>query len=189
VEYEFTVVMDVSENHTARASKDRTSLLDGWSDRIGPQTGRMLRDWLNSGTEPVRAVAASMAPSPVMHADWPDDGVPDLDDLDVPSAESMPAGDLRDAINDAVPLRPQKPTVSMWLDQFATTLGRCASRYEVEAACLSDEVLKASRTLKGKARERLRELMDAALARGNAATGATCCGTDMHGIDIDDARP
>jgi hypothetical protein len=140
VEYEFTVVMDVSENHTARASKDRTSLLDGWSDRIGPQTGRMLRDWLNSGSEPVRAVAASMAPSPVMHADWPDDGIPDLDDLDVPSAEppaeSTPAGDLRDGINDAVPMRRQKPTVGMWLDQLASRLEACSSREEVEAAVM-----------------------------------------------------
>jgi hypothetical protein len=61
VEYEFTLVMDIAENHTARASKDRTSLFDGWSDRIGPQTGRMLRDWLDSGTEPARAVAAHSA--------------------------------------------------------------------------------------------------------------------------------
>ena len=64
VKYEFTLVMDVTENHYARASKDRTSLFDGWSDRIGPQTGRMLRDWLDSGSEPARAMPVSMTPAP-----------------------------------------------------------------------------------------------------------------------------
>ena len=74
VEYEFTVVMDIAENHTARASKDRTTLFDGWCDRISAATGRTLRQWLDSGTEPpVRAVAASMAPAPVVRGDeWPD---------------------------------------------------------------------------------------------------------------------
>jgi hypothetical protein len=57
MEYEFTVVMDVAENHTARASKDRTSLFDGWCDRIGPQTGRMLRDWLEAGARDPRGLA------------------------------------------------------------------------------------------------------------------------------------
>jgi hypothetical protein len=91
-----------------------------------------------------------------------DDGIPALDDV---SAESTPAGDVRDAINDAVPLRPQKPTVGMWLDQFASRLEACSSREEVEAAVMADEVCRAARTLRGAARERLRELMNAALTR------------------------
>jgi hypothetical protein len=91
-----------------------------------------------------------------------DDGIPALDD---PPPESTPTSDLREAINDAVPLRQQKPTVAAWLDQFAETLNRCATREQTEALLLSDESLKASRTLRGAARARLRELMDAALAR------------------------
>jgi hypothetical protein len=154
VEYEFTLVMDVAENHYARASKDRTSLFDGWSDRIGPQTGRMLRDWLDSGSEPARAMPVSMAPAPVIRADWPDDSIPDLDDFDAPAPESAPA-DRRTA----------KPTIAEWLDQLASRLERCAGREEVEQALLSEEVCRAGRTLKGAARERLRELMDAALAQ------------------------
>jgi AAA domain len=84
VSYEFTTVLDVAENHTAQASKDRTSLFDGWCDRISPETGRMLRQWLDSGTEPVRAMPASMAPTPMVRGDvrpeLAGDGIPALDD-------------------------------------------------------------------------------------------------------------
>ncbi|HET8636405.1 MAG TPA: ATP-binding protein [Acidobacteriaceae bacterium] len=52
VEYEFTVVMDVADNHYARASKDRTEIFDGWSDKISEETGRRLKEWLESGVEP-----------------------------------------------------------------------------------------------------------------------------------------
>ena len=51
MEYEFTCVFDVAENHYARASKDRTNMFDGWSDRISEETGRKLRNWLDSGEE------------------------------------------------------------------------------------------------------------------------------------------
>jgi hypothetical protein len=88
---------------------------------------------------------------------------------DVPLSDAPPeptqTSDLRDAINDAVPLHSQKPTVAAWLDQFAETLDRCTTREQTEALLLSDESLKASRTLRGAVRARLRELMDAALAR------------------------
>jgi AAA domain len=166
VEYEFTLVMDVAENHYARASKDRTSLFDGWSDRIGPQTGRMLREWLDSGSEPARAMPASVVPAPVMRGDWlDDDSFPALDELpeQTLSAESVPTGDLRDAINAAIPLRQPKPTVAQWLDTFAAKLEACSNRAEVEAIVLSEEGCRAGRTLKGTARERLQELIDNAL--------------------------
>jgi len=58
VEYEFSLVLDIAENHYARASKDRTSLFDGWSDRIGAETGRMLKAWLDSGAQPAPAQPA-----------------------------------------------------------------------------------------------------------------------------------
>ena len=150
MEYEFTVVMDVAENHTARASKDRTSLFDGWCDRIGPQTGRMLRDWLDSGTDvPARTAPASIAPAPVIHADWPDDaGIPEIDDFD---AEPPP--------------RQPKMTIAAWLEQFAETLDRAATREQTEALLLSDDSLKAARTLRGAALARFRDLRTAALAK------------------------
>jgi hypothetical protein len=164
MEYEFTVVMDVAENHTARASKDRTSLFDGWCDRIGPQTGRMLRDWLDSGAELPRAMPASVMPAPVIRADWSDDaGIPSLEDEPPPVESTLTA---RPAINKAVPLHPQKPsTVAQWLDTFEARLAFCDNREEVEALLLSEEPLKAANCLRGAALARLRELRTAALAR------------------------
>ena len=110
-----------------------------------------------------------MAPAPVIRGDeWPDDAIPDLDDFDAPPpiVESPPTS-MREAINAAVPMRPQKPTIAAWLDQLAATLERYTSREEIEALLLSDEVCRAGRTLKGAARDRLRELMDTALARAD----------------------
>jgi hypothetical protein len=64
VEYEFTVVMDIDIDHKAAASKDRTTLFDGWRDTITEGTGRQLLQWLESGADapaPVSAPAASPA--------------------------------------------------------------------------------------------------------------------------------
>lgn len=51
MEYEFTVFLDIDDNHTAVATKDRTSLLDGKTFKITPAIGRELMDWLESGTD------------------------------------------------------------------------------------------------------------------------------------------
>ncbi len=51
MEYEFTIVMDVDANHKASASKDRTTLFNGWYDTISEDTGRKLRDWLEAGVD------------------------------------------------------------------------------------------------------------------------------------------
>ena len=175
VSYEFTLVMDISENHYAVASKDRTSLFDGWSDRIGPQTGRMLRQWLDSGadivpppvTQPARVVVTQAAPvvsAPrKMGAEYFDDDIPPLDDDPFPVSGAAPST-ARAAINKAVPLHQHKPKIASWLDSFAADLALCTDRDEVEATVLRDDVCKASRTLTGEARARLQALIDAALA-------------------------
>jgi hypothetical protein len=50
LEYEFTVVMDLSvEGHVATATKDRTSLFDGQHFVPVPATGETLREWLETG--------------------------------------------------------------------------------------------------------------------------------------------
>jgi len=50
LEYEFTVVLDLAiDGHVASVSKDRTGLLDGQFFTPTPDTGRVLRDWLESG--------------------------------------------------------------------------------------------------------------------------------------------
>lgn len=51
MEYEFTVMMDVSITHIATASKDRTSLFDGQHFKLGVDTGKQLHEWLETGTE------------------------------------------------------------------------------------------------------------------------------------------
>ncbi len=50
MEYEFTLVLDVSvSNHIASSSKDRTQLWDGRNDKITVAHGTELREWLESG--------------------------------------------------------------------------------------------------------------------------------------------
>jgi hypothetical protein len=54
IEYEFTTVLDlVHDGHAANATKDRTGLFAGKFDRLTPETGQMLLDWLNSGADPL----------------------------------------------------------------------------------------------------------------------------------------
>lgn len=51
IEYEFTLCMDVDADHYAKASKDRTTIFEGWRDQITEETGRRLKEWLDSGAE------------------------------------------------------------------------------------------------------------------------------------------
>jgi hypothetical protein len=52
MEYEFTVFLDVAQDHTAFASKDRTGLFGREHQRISEDTGVTLLQWLDTGTEP-----------------------------------------------------------------------------------------------------------------------------------------
>lgn len=62
MEYEFTVVMDLSvDSHIATTAKDRTSLFDGQHFTPSPETGAKLREWLDSGVDPVEASRALLA--------------------------------------------------------------------------------------------------------------------------------
>lgn len=58
MDYEFSVVFDLSASHTAQASKDRTSLFDGRVFQLGKDTGAALREWLEHGKEPEIGVEA-----------------------------------------------------------------------------------------------------------------------------------
>lgn len=62
MEYEFTVALDIDANHKAQASKDRTTLFEGWYDTISEATGRKLLDWLDRGDETPAKPAAPPAP-------------------------------------------------------------------------------------------------------------------------------
>ena len=47
VEYEFTLVFELSQDHVATATKDRTSLFDGIHDVITEDTGQLIQQWLS----------------------------------------------------------------------------------------------------------------------------------------------
>ncbi|MBR1486164.1 MAG: AAA family ATPase, partial [Synergistaceae bacterium] len=49
MDYEFTTVFDLGQNHTVTVSKDRTRLFDGQVFTLSEQTGEKLKEWLDSG--------------------------------------------------------------------------------------------------------------------------------------------
>lgn len=49
MEYEFTVFLDLSAEHIATTSKDRTGLFDGQYFKPSEETGRLLQTWLETG--------------------------------------------------------------------------------------------------------------------------------------------
>lgn len=51
MEYEFTVFIDIDQDHQATCSKDRTSIFDGKMWTPGIETGRLLLDWLETGID------------------------------------------------------------------------------------------------------------------------------------------
>jgi hypothetical protein len=54
IEYEFTVVFDLSvDGHIATSTKDRTRLFDGQYTIPSEETGKVLMQWLNTGTDNV----------------------------------------------------------------------------------------------------------------------------------------
>nr|MDD2773005.1 hypothetical protein [Elusimicrobiales bacterium] len=63
VEYEFTVVFTLNQNHYAAVSKDRTSLFDGKDFPITEDTGKALLTWLGTGAEPEPKPAPAPEPS------------------------------------------------------------------------------------------------------------------------------
>ena len=51
MDYEFTTVFDLSVNHMATVSKDRTSIFDGQIFKISEDTGKALKIWLETGID------------------------------------------------------------------------------------------------------------------------------------------
>lgn len=51
LDFEFTLVFRLNENHLASATKDRTSLFNGKEAVIDTSTGKILLDWLNEGAD------------------------------------------------------------------------------------------------------------------------------------------
>jgi hypothetical protein len=64
MEYEFTCFFELSQNHTAEATKDRTSLFDGQFVKLSPETGKQLRDWLETGSDNPTSAPIATAQEP-----------------------------------------------------------------------------------------------------------------------------
>ena len=61
LDYEFTIVLELDLKHQATATKDRTQLfMDKPSFVITPDTGKMIRQWCESGSETVLLPATSV---------------------------------------------------------------------------------------------------------------------------------
>lgn len=51
MDYEFSIVFDLNNEHTVTVSKDRTSLFDGQNFMLSKEVGEKLLDYLNSGVD------------------------------------------------------------------------------------------------------------------------------------------
>jgi hypothetical protein len=56
MEYEFTVFFDISQDHYAKTSKDRTNMFKDEVLLLDEQVGRRLLDWMNEGKDDVNAL-------------------------------------------------------------------------------------------------------------------------------------
>jgi hypothetical protein len=105
MEYEFTVFMDISHDHTAYASKDRTGLFGKDHERISEDTGVRLLQWLDSGTEPLprepRTDAGEL--KPMRHR--PTDGA--MESLTTPKQLQIrnTAADIEQAFEEGLPTK------------------------------------------------------------------------------------
>lgn len=57
MDYEFGLVFDLAHNHSAKASKDRTSLFDGQIMTLSMSIGEKLREWMEGGVEVITVAA------------------------------------------------------------------------------------------------------------------------------------
>ena len=93
IEYEFSVFFDLSGEHIASASKDRTSLFDGLYFRPTRETGEKLLGWLNSGVDvssPTSSVPSPPPPTPLEMNAQGATGTPKGGDF--PEGKESPAG-------------------------------------------------------------------------------------------------
>lgn len=54
LEYEFTTMLDLTIDHNATTSKDRTGLFEGQHFKITTDTGKKLSEWLENGVELIK---------------------------------------------------------------------------------------------------------------------------------------
>ena len=68
-EYEVSISLDIDDEHMALSSKDRTGLFsDKGKFRITTETGKLIRDWCNSGTAEHSTVVVNPEPVPAIES-------------------------------------------------------------------------------------------------------------------------
>lgn len=68
-EYEVSISLDIDDEHMALSSKDRTGLFsEKGKFRITTETGKLIRDWCNSGTAVQSTVLVNPEPVPIIEA-------------------------------------------------------------------------------------------------------------------------
>ena len=90
MEYEFTVVLDMAMNHTAEASKDRTSLFDGKIFTPSEKVGEALLKWLQGGAKVKAPESSPLSPPESAPAAPPAPTEPPPADAPPPQAEEPP---------------------------------------------------------------------------------------------------
>ena len=68
IDYEFTTVFDLNQDHSVSVSKDRTSLFDGQVFMITQEIGQQLKEWLDTGVEVIDEKELQERKSSLYHA-------------------------------------------------------------------------------------------------------------------------
>jgi hypothetical protein len=134
MEFEFTIFLDIDDNHFATATKDRTGLMDGRRFKPTTETGQALKKWLESGSAPAPKAppvtatppaAAGPAPAASYHPDTNDGPTPP------PGPQTAPSEGGISSLSEAVKA----------MSDLAKRIA--AARTRAEGAALWDEVGKA----------------------------------------------
>lgn len=71
MDYEFTVMFDMAQDHTASSTKDRTSMFDGLFFTPDERTGKKLLEWLELGIEaPDPSIPNNEPAKPLLPEGW-----------------------------------------------------------------------------------------------------------------------
>jgi len=114
VEYEFSVYIELSQEHIAIATKDRTNLFDGKCFVPNEQTGVMLKEWLNNSA--IQVSNSNTAQAPAMTENGKTEPLPDLSKITKEPTIQQIAGILKPELKTLFSrLRvPTSDIISLW---------------------------------------------------------------------------
>ena len=127
IEYEFTVVFDLSIDHVATVNKDRTRLFDGQYFVPTPDVGKTLKQWLDAGEpapapQPVPVPAVQSAPQATAPQQAPQPAASPQPAQTAPQS-AVPAQPVQPAAASAAPVQPQpSPPIDTQSDVYLIEL-------------------------------------------------------------------